>query len=333
MFNDFDFTDFWYDADYSVENYQDQAPDDELVASMEAELGYRLPASYVAFARLHNGGVVDRDYFPLELGDDQIEGVWIRGFYSLGRTKPNSLGGGFGSTFMIEEWGYPAIGIGIADTPSGGHELVMLDYRECGPQGEPKVVHVDQEGDYRITEIAPDFESFVRGLVSSEDYFADEVDDGYEGVLDACRSGSLSPILVRALATLGDEAGAAEAGLRALGVAITTDKGHFSIHADERSGELMDALFWLYTRLATPASFEAYYSAETSTYDPPNFEQMIVFPLLDDPFELCTGGIAPDFVSDWWDARVADGSIVGDSTGYRLSDAVAQRIRAQLVKG
>lgn len=177
MFDDFDFTEFWNDAEYSVEKYQDQSPDDELVASMEAELGYRLPASYVALARLHNGGLVDRDYFPIERGDDEIEGVWLRGFFSLGRTKRYSLGGDFGTAFTISEWGYPAIGVGIADTPSGGHELVMLDYRECGPQGEPQVVHVDQEGDYRITEVAPDFETFVRGLVSGEEYFEEDEDE------------------------------------------------------------------------------------------------------------------------------------------------------------
>ncbi|MCV7371896.1 hypothetical protein H5P33_04090 [Mycolicibacterium arabiense] len=40
----------------------------------------------------------------------------------------------------------------------------MLDYRDCGPTGEPKVVHVDQEFDHRITPVAVDFASFIRGL-------------------------------------------------------------------------------------------------------------------------------------------------------------------------
>lgn len=42
-----------------------------------------------------------------------------------------------GAKFMIEEWGYPPIGVGMADTPAGGHELIMLDYRACGKRGEP----------------------------------------------------------------------------------------------------------------------------------------------------------------------------------------------------
>jgi SUKH superfamily protein len=57
---------------------------------------------------------------------------------------------------------YPDIGIYFADCPSAGHDMIALDYRE---PGEPRVVHVDQEVDYRITKLAPDFATFVSGLV------------------------------------------------------------------------------------------------------------------------------------------------------------------------
>ena len=86
-----------------------------------------------------------------------------------------SLCGTLGSRFMIEEWGYPDIGVAICDCPSAGHDMVFLDYRECGPQGEPKVVHIDQEADYEITPLADTFEAFVRGLVDESD-FDDEED-------------------------------------------------------------------------------------------------------------------------------------------------------------
>jgi hypothetical protein len=46
--------------------------------------------------------------------------------------------------------------------------MVCLDYRECGPTSEPQVVHVDQSLDYKITFVAPDFESFIRGLEGDE---------------------------------------------------------------------------------------------------------------------------------------------------------------------
>ena len=80
----------------------------------------------------------------------------------------DSLAGESGSRFMIEEWGYPQIGVVFGACPSAGHDVVMLDYSECGPRGEPRVVHVDQERDYRATVLAPDFATFIRGLLTAE---------------------------------------------------------------------------------------------------------------------------------------------------------------------
>lgn len=65
---------------------------------------------------------------------------------------------------------YPDIGVYFADCPSAGHDMLCLDYRDCGPTGEPKVVHVDQDRDYKITLVAPTFESFIRGLQREEDF-------------------------------------------------------------------------------------------------------------------------------------------------------------------
>lgn len=48
--------------------------------------------------------------------------------------------------------------------------MLCLDYRACGPQGEPTVVHVDQELGYAITVVAPNFESFIRGLENSSGF-------------------------------------------------------------------------------------------------------------------------------------------------------------------
>jgi hypothetical protein len=78
--------------------------------------------------------------------------------------------GFFGSQFWIEEWGYPPIGIYFADCPSAGHDMLCLDYRACGPDGEPAVVHVAQEWDYQITPVAPSFAAFIRGLEGDETF-------------------------------------------------------------------------------------------------------------------------------------------------------------------
>lgn len=70
--------------------------------------------------------------------------------------------------FWIEEWGYPDVGLAIADCPSAGHDMVFLDYRNCGKTGEPAVVHIDQEADYKIMKLADNFEAFILSLYREE---------------------------------------------------------------------------------------------------------------------------------------------------------------------
>ena len=161
MFDNFDFTGFWNDSDYAKKNYIEESPSDELIAEIEKELGYKLPSSYLWLMKQHNGGLPTRTAFDIP---EVI--VLITGIMGIGRKKAYSICGSFGSQFMIDEWGYPPIGVAICDCPSGGHDMIFLDYRECGTQGEPKVVHIDQEGDYAITPLADNFEEFIRGLVS-----------------------------------------------------------------------------------------------------------------------------------------------------------------------
>lgn len=174
-FDGYDFSDFWKDSMYALEEYVENPPADELIASIEAELGgYKLPASYIALMKTHNGGTPAKTCFPTEepifWAEDHIA---ITGIFGIGRTKRYSLCGEIGSNFMKAEWGYPDIGVCIANTPTAGHDMIMLDYRDCGKTGEPAVVHVAQEDDYRISFLAADFETFIKGLVS-EDMFDDE---------------------------------------------------------------------------------------------------------------------------------------------------------------
>ena len=61
--------------------------------------------------------------------------------------------------------GIPSDWGGDSRLPLGQLRLVMLDYRACGPDGEPAVAHIDQENDCRLTRLAPNFEVFARGLV------------------------------------------------------------------------------------------------------------------------------------------------------------------------
>ncbi|MEU7752294.1 SMI1/KNR4 family protein [Micromonospora sp. NPDC049101] len=141
---------------------------DEVLRAVQEQLGHQLPSAYVDLARRHNGGLLGCDAHPAPRRTSWAEDhVGVNALAAIGRTARFSLCGDVGSAFWVAEWGYPDIGIYIADCPSAGHDMIALDYRS---PGEPAVVHVDQEWNYQITVLAPDFESFVAGLVDASAY-------------------------------------------------------------------------------------------------------------------------------------------------------------------
>lgn len=167
---DFNWTGFWKDTDYAFESYIGRDVTDEDIKNAEAELGYTLPTAYIELLKNHNGGVVNKNCF---INDDD-DCVYITGIYGIDRDKKYSLLGEMGNEFWISKVKYPPIGIVVADTISGGHDMIFLDYRECGPTGEPKVVRVDQECDYSITPLADNFGDFVKNLYFSIEDITDE---------------------------------------------------------------------------------------------------------------------------------------------------------------
>ena len=167
---DFDWTGFWNDVDYAFESYIGKPVTDEDIKAAEANLGYTLPAAYIELLKNHNGGVVNKNCFI----NDNRDCVYITGIYGIDRDKKYSLLGEIGNEFWISKVKYPPIGVVVADTISGGHDMIFLDYRECGPIGEPKVVRVDQECDYSITLLADNFGDFIKGLYISIEDITDE---------------------------------------------------------------------------------------------------------------------------------------------------------------
>ncbi|ASK31791.1 SMI1/KNR4 family protein [Chryseobacterium sp. T16E-39] len=171
FFKDFDLTVFWDNDDYSIKEYIDVHPDDELISSIERDLGYKLSDSYIELMKLQNGGTPKKTCFPTFESTSWAEDhVAITGIMGIGRNKRYSLCGELGSQFMITEWGYPNDGIYICDCPSAGHDMILLDYSKCGKNGEPEVVHVDQEDDYKKTFVAKNFETFIKGLKDDEEF-------------------------------------------------------------------------------------------------------------------------------------------------------------------
>ena len=141
---------------------------DAMVAAAEKALGYTLPASYLRLLRVKNGGAPKRQCHPTagtHWSDNHVRVVTLFGIGGRwGIDSPE-----FGTRRMIEQAGYPEIGLIIGWTPTAGHDAIMLDYSACGPQGEPRVIHIDAEsGDCAV--LAPNFEAFLGGLVDCKQY-------------------------------------------------------------------------------------------------------------------------------------------------------------------
>jgi len=160
---------FWRVHESYERDYTDDPLTPEKVAAVEQALGYKLPEFYIALMKHKNGGApIKSTHRTKEATSWAEDRIAITGIFSIGGAKRYSLLGELGSTFWIEMWEYPPIGVYFADCPSAGHDMLCLDYRECGPLGEPAVVHVDQESDFKITLVARNFESFVRDLENDD---------------------------------------------------------------------------------------------------------------------------------------------------------------------
>ncbi|WP_042473292.1 Imm51 family immunity protein [Bacillus ndiopicus] len=314
-FRERDFSQFWEKSDYADKNYVEAPPTTEMIASIEEELGYKLPADYIWFMQKQNGGIPVNTCFPTAMPTSWAEDhVAITGIMGIGREKTYSLGGDLGSNFMLEEWGYPNIGVVIADCPSAGHDVIMLDYRACGADGEPAVVHVDQEADYYITFLAPNFATFITGLVNEEVFDTSEQDKLDD--LDMVKHAPFSPLL-QSLSENTGEGNQIEAAIRSICMQIVEDKGFFALHADELSMLMYDIQFWLYTNANSEVTREQYLA---------DYKDIIAL-----AHGFSTGGYAPDFVADWLDECIAKGDIVNQQGILSFTADKVARLQAQIV--
>jgi hypothetical protein len=139
---------------------------EELVRQAEERLGYTLPAAYLGVLRVRNGGRPTRPCvktpFATSWASNHFE---IEAILGIGGRWDIDSDEVISSPAMIEEWGYPRIGIVICEMPSAGHDAVMLDH--AGRGSEPTVVYIDDDRVSRA--VAPSFASFVDGPVSHAD--------------------------------------------------------------------------------------------------------------------------------------------------------------------
>lgn len=170
IFEGFDLNGFWKKDGISSDSFRGASLTDAQIQHVEAEFGYKLPKSYVELLRSQNGGTTDFVVYPTTVETSWAEDhIAINAVMGLDPKKAYSLLGMYGNNLWVKEFGYPNIGLYVCDCPSAGHDMIALDYTNCGKDGEPEVVHIDQEWDFKKTVLAKDFETFIRRL-KMEDY-------------------------------------------------------------------------------------------------------------------------------------------------------------------
>jgi len=136
----FEWSDFWEESEYATKEYVGEPLSQGMIEEVESKIGYKLPGSYIELLKNQNGGIPNATNLPTKEATSWADNhVALTGIFGLDSKKPYSVLGDLGSEFMKNQWGYPNMGIYICDCPSAGHDMIALDYTECGKGGEPKV--------------------------------------------------------------------------------------------------------------------------------------------------------------------------------------------------
>ena len=333
IFSESFFDDFWCEDDYTYRDYTGEPLRKEQVPQAEETLGYKLPPSYIELLENKNGGVPNNLCFPTKKKTSWAEDhIQISAIHGINK-KDYSLLGSLGSRFMQDEWGYPDIGIVICDSPSAGHDAVMLDYRQCKNGGEPAVIHVDVEvGDEpEITYLADNFESFVRGLVN-ESVYEPTAEEEMQELLNQIATGSFSPVLLKAFETAQNTMPDVGQKLRRLAKEIVMTKQVFALHEDDLSYLMYDYLFWLFCHVRRPQSMRDYLWPDKDkpmSYDTPYYALMVALSDGQDHYEFhtaYTGGYCRDFLKTWWQVRQESGELIETPEGFTLSQDATKKM-------
>ncbi|MFA0961559.1 SMI1/KNR4 family protein [Roseivirga sp. BDSF3-8] len=149
-------------------NYYENPPlTDKMIKQAEAELGVKLPDSFLDLLKIQNGGYTKGFAFPMTKkttwSDNHVPLTELFGIVlDKGSESAHNI---MQSGYMTQEWGLPEKQILLT---GDGHWWITLDYR----QGSiPTVRWIDCECGEDI-HIADSFNDFFNGLLS-EDKFAD----------------------------------------------------------------------------------------------------------------------------------------------------------------
>lgn len=163
MFENVNLDEIWYESEDS-KKYDCGPLDDETIKKTEEQLGFKLPESYIYLMKKHNGGLLRKNYLAIKNTDgfNDLDGIYGIGDNNYSVNQQNK-----------DKYDHEENLISICDSNSG-HVLMYLDYSECGPQGEPRVIAIDNETSAvdpseKPWILAENFEDFISRLCDEDD--------------------------------------------------------------------------------------------------------------------------------------------------------------------
>ncbi len=130
------------------------------IDAAQKTLGVTLPRAYLDLLRIQNGGYLRRTSISPDLAPvDAIAGIGPRSPSIRDKdwedVKAHMRAEGFKKPARIDD---------LVPFSGDGHFHYCLDYRKCGPHGEPRITYIDVESFGTDKVVAPSFEAFVRKL-------------------------------------------------------------------------------------------------------------------------------------------------------------------------
>jgi len=97
--DDFDLSDFWEESEYATKEYVGEPITENMIeeveVEVEAELGYKLPKSYIKLLKIQNGGISKKTNHPTKESTSWADNyVSLTGVFGLDSKKTYSLLGG-----------------------------------------------------------------------------------------------------------------------------------------------------------------------------------------------------------------------------------------------
>lgn len=135
-----------------------------MISRTEKALNIKLPGAYRAVMRVRNGGTLHLSTFKLARRPPRL---WssLRTYHvdGLPGMCPQPMHCLLCSTRAHRRsYGLPR-GLFVLTSGDRGHWCCCLDYRKCGPSGEPSVMHISLEEGYEF-EVASSFAELLAGL-------------------------------------------------------------------------------------------------------------------------------------------------------------------------